>query len=75
MVQPRTTPNAMKNSRKYEQKELSGKYRQRGELAAVPKQDDEQELMRVPCEWVCPKCGQMETDELSKDEHECHDLG
>lgn len=31
----------------------------------------ESEPIRVPCEWICPKCGQMETDELSADEHEC----
>ncbi len=33
----------------------------------------EVEPMRVACEWICPKCGQMETDELAVETHECPD--
>lgn len=27
--------------------------------------------IRIPCEWICPECGQMEGDELARDEHQC----
>lgn len=29
------------------------------------------EPIRIPCEWICPDCKMMETDELARDEHEC----
>ena len=29
---------------------------------------DEPPMLRVRCEWVCPECGYMETDELAKED-------
>jgi len=36
---------------------------------------DAAKVIRAAREWVCPKCGQMEDDELAADLHECPDLG
>lgn len=33
------------------------------------------EPIRIPCEWICPECGQMEEDELAREEHLCPDRG
>lgn len=40
-------------------------------LTQIPAASDDDDLIRIPCEWICPDCGMMETDELARDEHTC----
>lgn len=43
-----------------------------------PSQDREAanpEPIYIACEWACPNCGQIETSELDRDQHECPNLG